>query len=188
MCVIDVTVLTLAAASYRGARRTQRSRCLRALDAVVQKKLALPHAAARAKGLGAKHIVFAMSSNGAFSRQGRRFFNDVKQHVQDQGRTHMGIIFRDTVTSFTARYWGTHWQQRLSFALTGTSAARVLRMNVTDRIRAARIATGGKDAHVLPRIYERVGCDVPLPPTSGAIDTKSLTCRLLLWAQGPSHK
>lgn len=35
-------------------------------------------------------------------------------------------------------------------------------MNATDRIRAARIATGGKDAHVLPRIYERVGCDVPV--------------------------
>ena len=104
MCVIDVTVLTLAAASYRGARRTQRSRCLRALDAVVQKKLALPHAAARAKGLGAKHIVFAMSSNGAFSRQTRHFFNDVKQHVQDQGRTHMGISSRDVATSFTTRF------------------------------------------------------------------------------------
>ena len=48
-----------------------------------------------------------MSSNGAFSRQARSFFNDAKQHVQDEGRTHMGISFRGTVTSFTAQYWGT---------------------------------------------------------------------------------
>ena len=43
-----------------------------------------------------------------FSRQARKFFNDVKQHVQDQGRTHMGISFRDSYgsNSFTARYWG----------------------------------------------------------------------------------
>ena len=30
LCVIDVNVITLAAASYRGTRRTLRSRCLRA--------------------------------------------------------------------------------------------------------------------------------------------------------------
>ena len=93
MCVIDVNVITLAAASYRGARRTLRSRCLRTLDEAVKAKLKLPHAAARAKDLNAKHIIFAMSSNGAFSRQARRFFNDVKRHVQDRGRTHMGISF-----------------------------------------------------------------------------------------------
>ena len=108
MCVIDVNVITLAAASYRGARRTLRSRCLRTLDEAVKAKLKLPHAAARAKDLGAKHIIFAMSSNAAFSRQARKFFNDVKRHVQDQGRTHMGISFRDSYdsNSFTARYWG----------------------------------------------------------------------------------
>ena len=162
MCVIDVNIITLAAASYPGARRTLRSRCLRALDEAVMNKLKLPYAAVRAKDLEAKHIVFAISSNGAFSREARRYFNDVKQHVQDQGRTHTGISFRDTVTSFTARYWGTHWQQRLSFALTGTSATRVLRMIATDRMQAATIVTDGKDAHIVPRIYGRVGYDVPV--------------------------
>ena len=164
MCVIDVNVITLAAASYRGARRTLRSRCLRTLDEAVKAKLKLPHAAARAKDLGAKHIIFALSSNGAFSRQARKFFNDVKRHVQDQGRTHMGISFRDSYgsSSFTTRYWGNFWQQRLSCALTGTSASRVLRMIATDRMQAARIATGGKDAHVVPRVYGRVGYDVPV--------------------------
>ena len=45
----------------------------------------------------------------------------------------------------------------------GTSAARVLRMiATTDRMQAARIATGGKDAHVVPRVYGRVGYDVPV--------------------------
>ena len=116
MCVIDVNVITLAAASYRGARRTLRSRCLRTLDEAVKAKLKLPHAAARAKDLNAKHIIFALSSNGAFSRQARKFFNDVKRHVQDQGRTHMGISFRDSYdsNSFTARYslrvWLAHRQ------------------------------------------------------------------------------
>jgi hypothetical protein len=52
--------------------------------------------------------------------------------------------------------------QRLSCALTGTSAARVLRMIATDRMQAARIATGGKDAHIVPRVYGRVGYDVPV--------------------------
>ena len=52
--------------------------------------------------------------------------------------------------------------QRLSCALTGTSAARVLRMIATDRMQAARIATGGKDAHIVPRVYGRVGYDVPM--------------------------
>ena len=132
MCVIDVNVITLAATSYRGARRTLRSRCLRTLDEAVKAKLKLPHAAARAKDLNAKHIIFAMSSNGAFSRQARKFFNDVKR------------------------------QQRLVASMVGTSAARVLRMIATDRMQAARIATGGKDAHVVPRVYGRVGYDVPV--------------------------
>ena len=66
MRVIDVNVITLAAASYRGARRTLRSRCLRSLDEAVKAKLKLPHAAARAKDLGAKHTIFCLSSNGAF--------------------------------------------------------------------------------------------------------------------------
>jgi len=111
-----------------------------------------------------------MSSNGAFSRQARKFFNDVKRHVQDQGRTHMGISFRDSYgsSSFTTRYWGNFWQQRLSCALTGTSASRALRMIATDRMQAARIATGGKDAHVVPRVYGRVGYDVPVAQSARA--------------------
>ena len=32
----------------------------------------------------------------------------------------------------------------------------------TDRMQAARIATGGKDAHVVPRVYGRAGYDVPV--------------------------
>ena len=35
-------------------------------------------------------------------------------------------------------------------------------MIATDRMQAARIATGGKDAHVVPRVYGRVGYDVPV--------------------------
>ena len=76
----------------------------------------------------------------------------------------MGISFRDSYdsNSFTARYWGNYWQQRLVASMVGTSAARVLRMIATDRMQAARIATGGKDAHVVPRVYGRVGYDVPV--------------------------
>ena len=107
MCVIDVTVLTLTAATYRGQQRTLRSRCLRALHDVVKQKRALPNARARVKDLRARHIIFALSSNGAFSKPARRFFNEVKQHVQEQGRTHMGISFRDLTTNFTTRSWGT---------------------------------------------------------------------------------
>ena len=55
-----------------------------------------------------------------------------------------------------------YWQQRLVASMVGTSAARVLRMIATDRMQAARIATGGKDAHVVPRVYGRVGYDVPV--------------------------
>ena len=35
-------------------------------------------------------------------------------------------------------------------------------MIATDRMQAARIATGGKDAHVVPRVYGRGGYDVPV--------------------------
>ena len=80
LCVIDVTVVSLTAASYRGTRRTLRSR-FQALKDAVEKKLKLPHAAARAKDLGAKNIIFAMSNNGAFSKSALDLFNTVKQHV-----------------------------------------------------------------------------------------------------------
>ena len=46
LCVIDVNVISLAVASYRGTRRTLKSRCLRALNDAVKKKLQPPHAAA----------------------------------------------------------------------------------------------------------------------------------------------
>ena len=36
------------------------------------------------------------------------------------------------------------------------------RMIATDRMQTARIATGGRDAHVVPRVYGRVGYDVPV--------------------------
>jgi hypothetical protein len=39
---------------------------------------------------------------------------------------------------------------------------------LTDRMQAARIATGGKDAHVVPRVYGRVGYE--LRRAGGAID------------------
>jgi len=103
-----------------------------------------------------------MSSNGAFSNPARRFFNEVKQYVQEKGRTHMGISFRDTTTSFTSRFWGTYWQQRLSCALTGTSAARLLRMLASDRLRADRILRGAKNVHTAAREYGRDGHDVPV--------------------------
>ena len=86
LCVIDITAVTLSAASYRNTRRTLRSRCRRALKNAVAKKLNDPRAAARAKDLGAKHIIFAMSSNGAFSKSARDFFNAVKQHVQSKSK------------------------------------------------------------------------------------------------------
>ncbi len=124
--------------TYRSTRRTFRSRCLRALKDAVEKKLKYPRAAARAKDLGAvEHIIFAMSSNGAFSKSARDFFNAVKQHAQEQGRTYMGISFRDTVTSFNTRVWSSYWLQRLCCALVGTSAVRALRVIATDRLRSA---------------------------------------------------
>ena len=73
----------------------------------------------------------------------------------------MGISFRDTATSFTKRFWGKYWQQRLSCALTGTSAARVLRMAASDRLQADEIATGGKIVHTVVREHGRYGYDIP---------------------------
>jgi hypothetical protein len=149
MCVIDVNVITLAAASYRGARRTLRFRCLRTLDEAVKAKLKLPRAAARAKDLGAYHVVFALSSNAAFSRQARKFFNDVKRHVQDQGRTHMGISFRDSATTLKLCPNGNERSSRSSYDCHRSDAS-------------------GKDCHRWERRayraqgYGRAGYDVPV--------------------------
>ena len=106
-----------------------------------------------------KHIIFAMSSNGAFSKSARDFFNAVKQHVQEQGRTYMSISFRDTVTSFNTRVWGSYWLQRLCCALVGTSAVRALRVIATDRLRSA---SNGKSAPSAPRVFGRLGYDTPV--------------------------
>ena len=46
--------------------------------------------------------------------------------------------------------------------MVGTSAARVLRMLATDRLQAAKTATCGENVHVVPRVYGRVGYDVPV--------------------------
>ena len=100
-----------------------------------------------------------MSSNGALSQSARDFFNAVKQHVQEQGRTYMGISFRDTVTSFNTRFWGSYWIQRLCCALVGTSAVRTLRVIATDRLRSA---SSGKSAPSAPREFGRLGYDTPV--------------------------
>ena len=86
----------------------------------------------------------------------------------------MGISFRDMTTSFTTRFWGTYWQQRLSCALTGTSATRILRMLASDRLQADRIATGGKNVHTVVREYGRVGHDIPVAQsTNYSLETHS---------------
>ena len=100
-----------------------------------------------------------MSSNGAFSKPARELFNGVKRHVQEQGRTHMGTSFRDSVTSFNTRFWGSCWLQRLFCALVGTSAVRALRILSTDRLRSA---SGGKNAPFAPRAFGRLGYDTPV--------------------------
>ena len=74
----------------------------------------------------------------------------------------MGISFRDMTTSFTTRFWGPYWQQRLCCALTGTSASRILRMLAADRLQADRITTNGKNVHTVVREYGRVGHDMPV--------------------------
>ena len=100
-----------------------------------------------------------MSSNGSFSKSARDFFNTVKRHVQEKGRTHMGISFRDTVTSFNTRFWSFYWLQRLCCALVGTSAVRALRILSNDRLRSA---SGGKNAPFAPREFGRLGYDTPV--------------------------
>ena len=71
----------------------------------------------------------------------------------------MGISFRDTVTSFNTRVWGSYWLQRLCCALVGTSAVRTLRVIATDRLRSA---SSGKSAPSAPREFGRLGYDTPV--------------------------
>ena len=71
----------------------------------------------------------------------------------------MGISFRDTVTSFNTRVWGSYWLQRLCCALVGTSAVRALRVIATDRLRSA---SSGKSAPSAPREFGRLGYDTPV--------------------------
>ena len=114
--------------------------------------------------LAAVMYVDGVSGQPARGGQAEKVPQHVKRHVQEQGRTHMGISFRDShgSSSFTTRYWGNFWQQRLVASLVGTSAACVLRLLATDRLQAAKTATGGKNVHVVPRVYGRVGYDVPV--------------------------
>ena len=69
------------------------------------------------------------------------------------------ISFRDTVTSFNARFWGSYWLQRLCCAVVGTSAVRALRVISTDRLRSA---SSGKSAPSAPREFGRLGYDTPV--------------------------
>ena len=98
-----------------------------------------------------------MSSNGAFSKPAQELFNDVKRHVQEQGRTQMGISFRDTVTSFNTRFWGSYWQQHLCCDLVGTSAVRALRIIATDRLRSV---SSGTNVPFASRDFGQIGYDV----------------------------
>ena len=114
-----------------------------------------------------------MSSNGTFSKPARELFNEVKRHVQEQGRTHMGISFRDTVTSFNTRFWGSYWLQRLCCALVGTSAVRGLRVISNDRLRSA---SSGKSAPSAPREFGRLGYDIPVAqPTTFQLNATQVT-------------
>ena len=88
----------------------------------------------------------------------------MKRHVQEQGRTHMGISFRDTVTSFNTRFWGFYWLQHLCYALVGTSVVRALRILPNDRLRSS--ASGGENAPFAPRECGRLGYDTPVAQPS----------------------
>ena len=161
-CVIDTTVVTLTAPSYRGARHTLRSRCLRTLAEAVKNKLKLPRAAARAKDLQARHIVFCMSANGAFSAMAQDFFDEVKDHAKKQGLDHMGVslIERHSV-SFTTRFWNTFWSQRINASIGATGANRILQILATDRHMSHRMVTGSRDAAPVPLTHGRFGYGVP---------------------------
>ena len=70
----------------------------------------------------------------------------------------MSISFRDTVTSFNTRFWGSYWLPRLCCALVGTSAVRALRVISNDRLLSA---SSGKSAPSAPREFGRLGYDTP---------------------------
>ena len=71
----------------------------------------------------------------------------------------MNIRFRDTVTSFNMRFWGIHWQQRLSCALVGTSAVRAQTIIATDRLSCV---SNGTNVPFASRNFGRIGYDVPV--------------------------
>ena len=51
----------------------------------------------------------------------------------------MNISFPSASTSFTSRFFGTYWRQRIVCALTRTSAARPLMVLAAGRLPAARL-------------------------------------------------
>ena len=73
----------------------------------------------------------------------------------------MNISFPSASTSFTTRFFGTYWRQRIVCALTGTSAARSLTIMASDRLQAARLKTGSKDAQPFGRVHGHFGYGVP---------------------------
>ena len=128
----------------------------------VKSKLKLPRAAARAKDLQARHIVFCISSNGAFSAMAQDFFDEVKDHAKKQGLDHMGVslIERHSV-SFTTRFWNTFWSQRINASIGAVGANRILQILAADRHLSHRLVTGSKDAAPVHLIHGRFGYGVP---------------------------
>ena len=163
LILIDVGVKTLGALSYRGERKTMRSRTQRALDELEREKMkSTTRAAARAKDLGAKLIALAFSSNGAFSRNSQDFFKRVFHHAKLRGLSHMGISFPKADTSWTSKFFSTYWRQRLVCCLCGTSAHLVLKTLAGDALYNASLKTGAQGAKAFMQSYGREGYMTPI--------------------------
>ena len=110
-------------------------------------KLKLPRAAARAKDLQARHIVFCTSSNGALSAMAKDFFDEVKMHAKRQGLDHMDVsLLEKHSVSFTTRS-----------SVTGVSACRVLQILACIR-GAAGDERGRFDPMRCPDVSRVSGC------------------------------
>ena len=163
LILIDVGVKTLGALSYRGLRKTMRSRTQRALDDLeIEKTKSTTRAAARAKDLGAKLIALAFSSNGAFSRKSQDFFKRVFHHAKLRGLSHMGISFPKADTSWTSKFFSTYWRQRLVCCMCGTSAHLVLKTLAGDALYKAQLKTGARGARDFVHSYGRDGFVTPI--------------------------
>ena len=163
LILIDVGVKTLGALSYRGLRKTMRSRTQRALDDLEREKTkSTTRAAARAKDLGAKLIALGFSSNGAFSRKSQDFFKRVFHHAKLRGLSHMGISFPKADTSWTSKFFSTYWRQRLVCCMCGTSAHLVLKTLAGDALVEASLKTGARGARDFVHSYGRDGFVTPI--------------------------